>query len=147
VRHNLELGDITEFSAGAALGGLLLCGGIVLGLLLGRWLAHASSAGLSSDDVLKIVTQLRHVTHGVAEDMSQYREVMDLAQRRIRDLKQNPVPGDDSALQLLRWPMPTSCSSGGSPGGGALGSNPSRWPRHERGPHRYAHAAGQSPGL
>ncbi len=95
------LGDITEFSSGAALGGLLLCGGIVLGLLLGRWLAKASSPGLSSDDVLKIVTQFRNVTHGVAEDMSQYREVMDLAQRRIRDLKQNPATGDDSALQLL----------------------------------------------
>src|SRR6185295_19059384 len=41
------------------------------------------------------------VTHDVAEDMSQYREVMDLAERRIRDLKQNPTEGDDSALQLL----------------------------------------------
>ncbi|MBC7856689.1 MAG: GGDEF domain-containing protein, partial [Pirellulaceae bacterium] len=95
------LGDITEFSSGAALGGLLLCGGIVLGLLLGRWLAKAISPGLSSDDVLKIVTQFRNVTHGVAEDMSQYREVMDVAQQRIRDLKQNPASGDDSALQLL----------------------------------------------
>ena len=85
---------------GAMLGALLLCAGIALGLWLGRWLTKESNSGLSSDDVLKIVTQFKNVTHGVAEDMSQYREVMDLAERRIRDLKQNPG-GDDSALQLL----------------------------------------------
>ena len=95
------LGDITELRSGAALGGLLLCVGIVLGLLLGRRLAKASSSGLFSGDVLNIITQFKNITHDVAEDMSQYREVMDLAQQRIRKLQQNPAAADDSALQLL----------------------------------------------
>ena len=90
---------------GALLGALLLCAGIVLGLSLGRRLAKATPPGLSSNDVLKIVAQFKNVTHGVTEDMSQYREVMDLAERRIRDLKKNPVAGDDSALQLLAQMM------------------------------------------
>lgn len=90
---------------GALLGALLLCAGIVLGLSLGRRMAKASSPGLSNKEVLKIVAQFKNVTHGVTEDMSQYREVMDLAERRIRDLKQNPAAGDDSALQLLTQMM------------------------------------------
>jgi len=98
---SIMLGDGSAFTTGAALGGLLLCAGVLLGLLLGRRLARVGSGGFSSDDVLKIVTQFKNVTHNVAEDMSQYREVMDLAERRIRDLKQNPASGNDSALQLL----------------------------------------------
>lgn len=98
---SMVVGEGLALTTGTALGGLLLCAGMLLGVLLGRRLFRAASAGYSGDDVLKIVTQFKNVTHGVAEDMSQYREVMDLAQRRIRDLKHNPGPGDDSALQLL----------------------------------------------
>jgi diguanylate cyclase len=98
---SVVLGDGLALTTGTVLGGVLLCAGVLLGLLLGRRLSRISSRGYSGDDVLKIVTQFKNVTHGVAEDMSQYREVMDLAQQRIRDLKQNPGPGDDSALQLL----------------------------------------------
>jgi diguanylate cyclase len=98
---SMVLGDGSALTTGTVLGGLLLCAGVLLGVLLGRHLFRAASGSYSGEDVLKIVTQFKNVTHGVAEDMSQYREVMDLAQRRIRDLKQNPGPGDDSALQLL----------------------------------------------
>jgi len=95
--------EVSAFISGAALGGLLLCAGVILGLLAARRHLKAPATGLSGDDVLKIVSHLKVVTHGVAEDMSQYREVMDLAQRRIRDLKQNPATAenDESALQLL----------------------------------------------
>ena len=98
---SIVLGEGSAFTTGAALGGLLLCAGVLLGLLVGRRLARAAGGGFSGEDVLKIVTQFKNVTHNVAEDMSQYREVMDLAERKIRDLKQNPASGDDSALQLL----------------------------------------------
>ncbi len=91
----------SAFLTGAMIGAVLLCAGMVLGLLLGRRLVKGSVPGFSSDDVLKIVAQFTNVTHGVAEDMSQYRQVMDLAGQRIRDLKQNPADGDDSAMQLL----------------------------------------------
>ncbi len=94
----------SAFYMGAMLGALLLCAGILLGLLVGRRRAKAKSPGLSGTDVLKIVAQFKNVTHGVTEDMSQYREVMDLAERRIRDLKEDPA-GDDSALQLLAQMM------------------------------------------
>ena len=86
---------------GAALGGLLLCAGLAVGVWLGRRLPRRKSPGLSPEDVLKIVMQFKNVAHGVAEDMSEYRQVMDLAEQKIRDLKQNPAQGDDSVLQLL----------------------------------------------
>src|SRR5258706_8574918 len=95
------LGEGSAFSMGASLGALLLCAGIVLGLLLGRRLARSSATGLTGHDVLKIIAQFKDVTHGVAEDMSQYRRVMDLAQRRMHDLQDNPAATDDPALQLL----------------------------------------------
>lgn len=95
------LGDISELTSGAALGGLLLFAGIVLGLILAKRLIRTPVAGFSTDDVLKIVTQFKSVAHGVAEDMSQYREVMDLAQKRILDLNQDPATADDSVGQLL----------------------------------------------
>lgn len=91
----------SSFFTGALLGALLLCAGIVLGLFLGRRLVKVSAPGFTSEDVLKIVSQFKKVTHGVAADMSEYREVMDLAQRRIQDMHENPAMGDDSALQLL----------------------------------------------
>lgn len=91
----------SAFFTGALLGGLLLCAGVTLGLWFGRMLTRTNSSGLSPEDVLKIVSQFKTVTHGVAEDMSQYRQVMDLAERRIRDMKQNPGNDDGSALQLL----------------------------------------------
>lgn len=94
-------GDSSIFWGGATLGAMLLCSGIVGGLLLGRRLARQASAGLSGADVLKIISQFKTVTHGVAEDMSQYREVMDLARQRIHDLQNSPAGADDSALQLL----------------------------------------------
>lgn len=99
--ESLILADGAVFSTGAVFGGLLLFTGIVLGLLLGARLIKGSAPGLSGEDVLKIVSQFKQVTHGVAADMSEYREVMDLAQRRIQDLHENPAVGDDSALQLL----------------------------------------------
>ncbi len=91
----------SSFFTGALLGALLLCAGIVLGLFLGRRLVKTNAPGFTSEDVLKIVSQFKKVTHGVAADMSEYREVMDLAQRRIQDMHENPARGDDSALQLL----------------------------------------------
>ncbi|MCE9525545.1 MAG: GGDEF domain-containing protein [Planctomycetales bacterium] len=98
---SLVLGDATAFTTGAVLGGLLLFLGIALGLVLGRRLMRASSKGLGPEDVLKIVTQFKSVAHGVAEDMSEYREVMDLAQKRLNDLNKNPAGADRTDLQLL----------------------------------------------
>ena len=95
------LGNISELTTAAALGGLLLLAGLILGLILARHLIRVSPPGLSTDDVMKIVTQFKTVAHGVAEDMSQYREVMDLAQKRIHDLNQDPAASDESAGQLL----------------------------------------------
>src|SRR4051794_23391478 len=95
------LADQSAFSLGAALGAILLCAGIILGLLFGRRLARSSAKGLTGHDVLKIIAQFKDVTHGVAEDMSQYRRVMDLAQRRMHDLQDNPAAIGDPALQLL----------------------------------------------
>jgi diguanylate cyclase len=69
--------------------------------VLGRRLMQASSKGLSPEDVLKIVTQFKSVAHGVAEDMSEYREVMDLAQKRLHDLNLDPATANQVDLQLL----------------------------------------------
>ncbi|MFN0018801.1 MAG: GGDEF domain-containing protein [Pirellulaceae bacterium] len=98
---SLVLGEGAAFTTGAAFGGLLLFLGIALGLVLGRRLLQASSKGLSAEDVLKIVSQFKSVAHGVAEDMSEYREVMDLAQKRLHVLNKDPAGSDQLDLQLL----------------------------------------------
>jgi diguanylate cyclase len=86
-----------SFSSGILLGAVLLCAGLAVGIMLGRRLVRHTGVRLAPEEMQRVIEQLRSVTHGVSEDMSQYRSVMDLAQRRMKDLRKGP-PDESVAL-------------------------------------------------
>ena len=89
----------TEFLLGAGVAALLL----VAGLGLGIWLARRFTTAPKSEpqDLLQLLTSLSRWTNGFATDVSQMREVMDLAAQQMKNLSDSPQQPNGSANKLL----------------------------------------------
>ncbi len=86
-------GQLPVFFTNGAFAAMLLCAGLAIGLALGRRDAPADAA--RRDDVKRLVGMLTHLvdwTHGVADDMCEYRSVVSGVSNLFRNSEQ---PLDD----------------------------------------------------
>ncbi len=79
----------------------MLCAGLALGIWLGKRLMTRLTSGITREELHELIQGVSKVTHGVQADMSQYREVMDLAQQHLREVQEGSQPADTSTVDLL----------------------------------------------
>jgi diguanylate cyclase len=71
------MGQLATFYTDGAFAAILLCVGLAVGLVLGKKCVHHASSDRSEvKRLVGVLSQLADWTHGVADDMSQYRSVV-----------------------------------------------------------------------
>ncbi len=85
------MGQLPTFFTNGAVAAVLLCAGLAIGLVLGRRYGRASASDQS--DVKRLVGALTHLvdwSHGVADDMCEYRSVVSSVSNLFRN-KEEPL--------------------------------------------------------
>ena len=91
----------SEFLLGAAVAAALLVGGLALGIWLARRMFVAPPVKAETQDLLQLLSGLSRWTNGFATDVSQMREVMDVASQQMKNLNASPHQPPGTANKLL----------------------------------------------